>query len=164
MRLSPSIPTSTKTSGSSTIPQSACQAALTCADGMKQSPLLQFEASAFRVVPGEDEQTNPGVYGKALAVWLAQALRTAGMPAGDAIAEDFGWCIPVNAGSNRLFVACANVEGAVNRWQVFACIEARFFARLTGSEGVPSLPDLYAAVKRCLESANEIKKLQEHAA
>jgi len=50
---------------------------------MKQSALLEFESSAFAVIPGEDEHTNPGVYGKALAQWLAEQLRTRGVSAGE---------------------------------------------------------------------------------
>jgi hypothetical protein len=46
------------------------------------SPLLVFESSAFAIVPGEDEETNPGLYGKSLATWLAGELRSAGFPAG----------------------------------------------------------------------------------
>jgi hypothetical protein len=55
---------------------------------MTQSPLLEFESSAFAVVPGEDEKTNPGIYGKALAQWLAEQLRAAGFSVEDVIAED----------------------------------------------------------------------------
>jgi hypothetical protein len=48
---------------------------------MKQTPLLEFESSAFPVIPGEDDETNPGIYGKALAQWLAEQLReTQGTP------------------------------------------------------------------------------------
>jgi hypothetical protein len=50
---------------------------------MRQSPLLEFESSAFAVIPVEDEQTNPGIYGKALAHWLVEQLRASGFPAGD---------------------------------------------------------------------------------
>jgi len=57
---------------------------------MKQSPWLEFESSAFVVVAGEDEQTNPGIYGKALAQWLAQQLRARGFAPGWVIPEDFG--------------------------------------------------------------------------
>ena len=49
---------------------------------MTQSPLLEFESSAFLVAPGEDEETNPGIYGKALAQWLAEQLRAAGFSVG----------------------------------------------------------------------------------
>lgn len=33
-----------------------------------------FESDAFPPVPGEDDETNPGIYGRALAAWLADAL------------------------------------------------------------------------------------------
>ena len=62
---------------------------------MKQSALLEFESTSFAIEPGEDELTNPGVFGKALATWLAEQLRTAGSLTGEVNAEDFGWCIPV---------------------------------------------------------------------
>src|SRR2546426_8514214 len=75
---------------------------------MKQSPLLEFESSAFPVIPGEDEETNPGIYGKALAQWLAEHLRAAGFPTGNVIAEDFGWCVPVESQPHSLYVACAS--------------------------------------------------------
>jgi hypothetical protein len=54
----------------------------------KQTPLLEFESSAFAVIPGEDEQTNPGIYGKALAEWLAVQLRAAEFSPGAVVAED----------------------------------------------------------------------------
>ena len=49
---------------------------------MKQTPLLAFESSAFAVIPGEDHETNPGIYGKALAQWLAGEPRAAGSAMG----------------------------------------------------------------------------------
>src|SRR6476661_2322902 len=69
---------------------------------MKQSPLLEFESSAFAVVAGEDDATNAGLFGKALAEWLAGELRVAGIAAGGVIAEDFGWCVPVSVPPHRL--------------------------------------------------------------
>jgi hypothetical protein len=30
---------------------------------MRMSPLLEFESTQFPVEPGEDEATNPGIYG-----------------------------------------------------------------------------------------------------
>jgi hypothetical protein len=48
---------------------------------MTQSPLLEFESVSFAVDPGEDEQTNPGVFGKALATWLSAPLQAGGVVA-----------------------------------------------------------------------------------
>jgi hypothetical protein len=79
---------------------------------MKQSPLLKFESSAFTVIPGEDEETNPGIYGKTLAGWLGEQLRLAGVAAENVIAEDFGWCVPVKSPPYSLYVVCTNDEAA----------------------------------------------------
>ena len=75
---------------------------------MKQSSLLKFQSSAFAVIPGEDEETNPGIYGKALAVWLGERLRAVDVCAGTVIGEDCGWCVPVKSPPYSLYVACPN--------------------------------------------------------
>jgi len=130
---------------------------------MKQSPLLEFESSAFAVLPGEDEETNPGIYGKALAQWLAEQLRGAGLPAGDVIAEDFGWCVPVESKPHSLYVACASTEKP-NHWRLFAFAEGGVMARLMGKDkSAESLASLFAAVRRCLESAPSVRDLREEA-
>ena len=129
---------------------------------MKQSPLLVFESAAFAVSPGEDEQTNPGIVGKSLALWLAEQLRLAGFSAGEIIAEDFGWCIPVDANSHSLYVACAGTREKQDQWRVFAFAEGGMIARLRGKDrSAESLATLFAAVRRCIESAPSIRGLRE---
>jgi hypothetical protein len=128
---------------------------------MKQSPLLEFESSAFAAIPGEDEETNPGIYGKALAQWLAERLSAAGVPAGEVIAEDFGWCVPIDAGPHSLYVACASGETS-DRWQVFVFAEGGVTARLLGRDkSAESVASLFAAVRRCLESEPDVRGLRE---
>jgi len=39
---------------------------------MNQNPMPKLESSAYAILPGEDEETNPRLYGKALANWLAE--------------------------------------------------------------------------------------------
>jgi hypothetical protein len=130
---------------------------------MKQSPLLEFESSAFAVTPGEDEETNPGIYGKALAQWLAEQLRPAGFPTGTVIAEDFGWVVPVESKPHSLYVACASGE-TPDQWRVFAFAEGGVMARLLGKDkSAESLTSLFAAVRRCLESEPRVRGLREEA-
>lgn len=132
---------------------------------MKQSALLEFESSAFPVIPGEDEHTNPGIYGKALAQWLAEQLRARGVLAGDVIAEDFGWCVPVESKPHSLYVACASTEEKPNYWRVFAFAEGGAMARLFGKDkSAESLSTLFAAVKQILESAPVVQGLREETA
>ena len=90
---------------------------------MKQSPLLEFESSAFAVIPGEDEETNPGIYGKALAHWMAEQLRAAGFPVGEVVAEDFGWCVPVSSSPHRLYVVCSSTGATPQHWRAFVFAE-----------------------------------------
>jgi hypothetical protein len=119
---------------------------------MKQSPLLEFESSAFPIIPGEDIDTNPGIYGKALAQWLAEQLRTAGSPVGEVRAMDFGWCVSVESQPHSLYVACASTGDKPDQWRVFAFAEAGVVARLLGRDKrAESLASLFAAVQRVLE-------------
>ena len=129
---------------------------------MKQTPILEFESSAFAVIPGEDEETNPGIYGKSLAQWLAEQLRAAGFPAGDVIAEDFGWCVPIKSEPHALYVACSSTEEEPNHWRVFAFAEGGLMARLLGKDSrAESLTAVFSALRRSLESSPVIRGLRE---
>jgi hypothetical protein len=128
---------------------------------MKQSPLLIFESSAFAIVPGEDEQTNPGIYGSALANWLAEELRATGVPAGTVIAEDFGWCIRVESKPHALYVVCASTGETPDQWEVFVFVEGGLLARMLGNDSrAESVSLLFAAVRRCLEKAPVVRSLR----
>ena len=129
---------------------------------MKQTALLEFESTAFGIVAGENEETNPGIFGKAMAQWLAEQLRLAGCSAGEVFAEDFGWCIPIESKPHSLHVVCANADEGINRWRVFAFAEGGFMARLLGKDKrVDSLTSLFAAVKQVLQAAPVVNGLRE---
>jgi hypothetical protein len=128
---------------------------------MKQSPTLLFESSAFGPVQGEDEATNPGVFGRALAHWLRHRLRVEGIAAGEVIPEDFGWIIPVKRKSYSLYVACSNGE-APNGWMVFATAKAGLVSRLFGKDqSGTALESLYVTLHRCLEAEPSIHGIRE---
>jgi hypothetical protein len=130
---------------------------------MKQSRLLEFSSSAFAIEPGEDEHTNPGIFGKALANWIAQQLRARGTAAGKIIAEDFGWCVPVESKAGKLYVACANAEDEQDRWIVFVFdggLRARFFGRDSSDQTVDTF---LLTIKQILQEAREIRELRETA-
>lgn len=129
---------------------------------MRQSPLLEFASSDYPVTPGEDSETNPGIYGKALAHWLAEQLRTADVLAGDVVAEDFGWCIPVQSSPHSLYVVCASTSDDAGEWRVFAFAEGGIVARLLGRDrSVEALTELYCIVKSCIEQAPGTHHMRE---
>ena len=90
---------------------------------VETSDLVTFSSAFFQVEPGEDAQTNPGIFGKALAHWLAEQLRRRGVPVLDVVAEDWGWCVTVKTQPLRLGVACASFDGSTTRWRAFVFAE-----------------------------------------
>jgi hypothetical protein len=125
-----------------------------------QSAHLTFDTSAFAISAGEDDATNPGIYGKALAEWLAEQLRASGFAAGDVFAEDFGWCIPVPAKPYTLYVACMMTDDEPNECTVFAFAEGGLLSRLFGRDERPRhLNPLHEAVTKAVEAAPFVDKL-----
>lgn len=131
---------------------------------MNRGPLLSFESSAFPVTPGEDEETNPGIYGRELASWISEQLRAVGLHAGSIIPEDFGWCVPVRSPPYSLYVVCASGELA-DQWQVFVFSEGGLVDRfLRKDRSAELVADLYTTLRHCLESSPVVHGLGEEPA
>jgi hypothetical protein len=62
---------------------------------MPDYPVVRFHTDFFKPVPGEDEVTNPGIYGVELSNWLVEKLAERGVDANILCAEDWGWLIIV---------------------------------------------------------------------
>lgn len=95
-----------------------------------------FKSPLFKIQPGEDSQTNPGIFGKELADWLAQKLQPLGYPV-EVIPEDWGWCIICQRKPARLFIGCGNVTSLTPDieppelvWHLFVHAEAPILKRL----------------------------------
>jgi hypothetical protein len=130
------------------------------------SPIhFNFESSAFPPVPGEDEETNPCIYGRALSEWLAAQLRTAGFEVKRLVAEDFGRLVEVAHPGCKLYVAVSNVDEVGVEWRVFTFSEFGFLARLRRlPSGAEAIADLMAALKKILSANSQILNLREEAA
>jgi hypothetical protein len=129
---------------------------------MSQSPRLTFTSLAFPVEPGEDEATNPGIFGKALAHWLADELHQRGVPAGEVFAEDFGWCLSVGSKSDRLYIACASASARRGRWHVFVMQDDGWLAGLFGRRAMSdAVKELFSDVKELLQAASQVQDLHE---
>jgi hypothetical protein len=132
---------------------------------MKQSPLLEFKSDAFAVSPGEDEATNPGVFGKTLAEWLAGELRARGWAAGEVIAEDFGWCVPVPSKPHALYVACASADDHPGAWRVFTFAEGGLIGRVFGKDTrEEDVARAYEAVKAAVIARSDVRDVSEERA
>jgi hypothetical protein len=71
---------------------------------------VEFRSSEFPAQPGEDEQINPGRYGKSLADYLREQLTARGISAGEPYAEDWGWAVPIDNPEFPLWIGCGNYE------------------------------------------------------
>ena len=77
---------------------------------MNQTRGYWFKSSLFEVEPGEDEETNPRLYGRQLATWLRQRFVSLGYEVEDVIPEDWGWCVMCQRDPYLLFVGCVNLR------------------------------------------------------
>ena len=65
---------------------------------------VEFRSSKFPPYEGEEEDINPGLWGKRLAEYLVVKLAERGIETDPIIVEDWGWLSP---GPERRLSACA---------------------------------------------------------
>jgi hypothetical protein len=66
-----------------------------------------FRSTRFEIEPGEDDEINPGIYGKQLAEWLKARLEDHGYKVEPVINEDWGRCLMCSRKPFLLWVGCA---------------------------------------------------------
>jgi hypothetical protein len=105
-----------------------------------------FRSSAFPPDPTEAE-LGGGPHGMALAYWIEERLRSAGIEPGEPVPEDFGWLVDVH-GPGRVVVSCgATDEGALD----FVVTVEDVPRRLRRPD--PEAPALVARVVEALDGA-----------
>jgi hypothetical protein len=80
---------------------------------MTEAPFLthvEFRSDLFPPYEGEDEETNPGRYGKRLAEFLVAGLRKAGIACKEPGPEDWGWRIDVQNDAFALWIGVGVYE------------------------------------------------------
>lgn len=91
---------------------------------------INFKTNFFRPEAGEEEQTNPGRFGYALAAWIEEQLRRRGVETECVIPEEFGWIVSVSRRPVELWLGCCNAEGSTSEWRVFSVAELPLTQRL----------------------------------
>ncbi len=97
---------------------------------MSMGPQVTFSSEFFNPVHGEDEQTNPERFGKALAEWLASCLKQRGVSVEGVLPEDFGWVVMIARKPVKLWFACGNTDGSTTEWSVYSVAEVPLLQRL----------------------------------
>jgi hypothetical protein len=112
-----------------------------------------FSSPHFRIEPGEDSETNPGIFGRALATWVASQLRSRGVPIEEVIPEDYGRAVIIYHKPFRLWVACASLDGETDRWQMFIAAEQGLLGKLFGGAKLDAEVRQFRAHYRALVEA-----------
>jgi len=129
-----------------------------------------FKSSKFQIEPGEDEETNPGLYGRQLALWLKARLEACGYAVEDVVNEDWGRCLMCQRTPFLLWVGCGSViedshpssaeasaDSTTHIWHCFVAAEVpfwRWFGKRVDSQ--PAVAKLHAAVGQILAEEIEI--------
>ena len=119
---------------------------------------VEFRSSKFPAYTGEEEQINPGLWGKRLAVYLVQKLAEKGITTEEMVAEDWGWYVPVRNEGFRLAVCCGHQNGDDEEFLCFTDpstpIVKMFFKKI---DATVQLTQLTEALQQILASDPEIR-------
>lgn len=99
-----------------------------------------FTSNLFEIELNEDDETNPGCYGKSLAHWLSAEFTNLGYET-EVIPEDWGWCVMCESCEYLLWLGCGcmqteeHLENSAKSivpkstdviWHVFPVVEVPF--------------------------------------
>ena len=80
---------------------------------------VEFISNLFPPYEGEEEQINPGRYGKRVAEFISNGLKSEGFNPEEPIPEDWGWVIPIANIEFNLWIGCGNHEEYPNGFLCF---------------------------------------------
>jgi hypothetical protein len=97
-----------------------------------------FKSSLFEIEPGEDDEINPGIFGRQLAVWMKQQLEARGYTVDDVINEDWGRCLMCQRSPFSLWVGVGSATETEAKdevvWHCFAVTEGGLRMRMFGKK------------------------------
>ena len=121
---------------------------------------VEFRSSKFPPYEGEQEQINPGLWGKRLAQYLVERLAEKGINSDGMIAEDWGWYVPIQNEGFRLALCCGHQDGDDDEFLVFTDpstpVVKKLFKRI---DATAQLTRLTEALRQILSSDPDIRDI-----
>jgi len=121
---------------------------------------VEFRSTKFPPYEGEEEEINPGLWGKRLTEYLAQKLAERGIATEEMAIEDWGCYLPIKNERFRLALCCGHQNGDDDQFLVFTDPSIpkvkRWFRAI---DGTPELTRLLNALREILESDLEIREI-----
>ena len=114
---------------------------------------VYFRSTLFPPYDGEQEEINPGVWGKRLAEFLLERLSGTSVVPEEPSPEDWGWYLPVRVGDARLALCCGHQHDGDDAFLIFTDptkpVVRRMFKKI---DMTAPLETLIAEVDRVLQA------------
>lgn len=121
---------------------------------------VEFRSSKFPPYDGEEEEMNPGLWGRRLAEYLAQRLAERGIATERFIVEDWGCYLPVKNEGFRLALCCGHQDGDDDQFLVFTEPSTPRIKKLFRTiDATEPLARLIAAVRDILATDPDIREI-----
>lgn len=122
---------------------------------------VEFRSKKFPPYEGEDEQINPGLWGKRLAEYLVAKLSSRGFEMQEIVTEDWGYYLPIRNDGFRLAVCCGHQDGDDDQFLCFTEPATPVFTKFLFKkiDATAELARLTAALAEILSSDPEIREV-----
>jgi hypothetical protein len=121
---------------------------------------VEFRSAKFPPYEGEEEQINPGLWGRRLTEYLAQKLAARGIETEEMVIEDWGCYLPIRNDGFRLALCCGHQDGDNDQFLVFTDPSTprvkKFFRTIDATSQLTRLLD---ALREILESDPDIREI-----
>ncbi len=121
---------------------------------------VRFRSKKFPPYEDEEEQLNPGIWGKRLAEYLATRLAEKGIETGGMNAEDWGWFLPVKMTGPAIALCCGHQDGADDEFLCFTepsrPVVRKLFSKV---DLTPQLTRLLEAIEQILAADPDVRSV-----
>jgi hypothetical protein len=121
---------------------------------------VEFRSSKFPPYEGEEDEINPGLWGKRLTEYLASELAKKGIDTDEMIVEDWGCYLPVRNEGFDLALCCGHQYGDDDQFLVFTEPSTPKVKKLFRTiDAEPQLTRILDALRKILESDTDIREI-----
>ena len=121
---------------------------------------VEFRSDLFPPYDGEEEEINPGLWGRRLAEYLQKNLPHHGVKVTAIGAEDWGWMVELENDEFPLWIGCGHHNGDNDEFLCFIEPSKSFIRKLFKKiDTTPKVSRVSEALKRVLESNPDIRDI-----
>jgi hypothetical protein len=122
---------------------------------------VEFRSDKFPPYDGEEEEINPGLWGKRLAEYLQENLPYHGVKVTGIGSEDWGWMVELENDEFPLWIGCGHQSGDNDEFSCFIeqskSLIRRWFKKIDTSVKVGRVSE---ALKKVFESDPDIRNIK----